>query len=389
MKTFRDFESAREFVRKLKLKNYKEWQEYCKSGEKPNDIPSAPSATYKNNGWINNGDWLGTGNISNSKKKYYSYNDTKKIICKLNLKGQQEWSDYCKSGDKPDYVPAAPHQVYKNKGWVGYGDWLGTGNVHTKEFCSIYDAKKIIRQIIWNGNKLSSKSDYGNWAKSKNRPKNIPYSPDRTYKNEWSGWGDFLGTGSIAPKDKQYRPFKEAREFVGSLGLKTNREWDEYCKSGDKPDDIPATPRLTYKNDFKTAGDWLGTGTIAPQDKQFRPFKEAREFVRALHLKGDSEWREYCKSGNKPDDITSIPWNVYKKEGWKNLGDFLGTGTIANQNRIYRPFKEAREFVRALHLKTNREWDEYCKSGDKPDDIPSNPWNVYQEWNIKRREEKK
>ena len=46
-KEFRDFESAREFVQKLGLKNYEDWKEYCKSGNKPDDIPAAPWNTYR------------------------------------------------------------------------------------------------------------------------------------------------------------------------------------------------------------------------------------------------------------------------------------------------------------------------------------------------------
>ena len=49
--------------------------------------------------------------------------------------------------------------------------------------------------------------------------------------------------------------------------------------------------------------------------KKILPFEEAREFVRSLGLNGIKEWTEYCKSGNKPDDIPSAPWNVYKE--WK------------------------------------------------------------------------
>jgi hypothetical protein len=43
----------------------------------------------------------------------------------------------------------------------------------------------------------------------------------------------------------------------------------------------------------------------------------------------------------------------------------------------YRPFKEARDFVRSQDIKTPKQWDEYVKSGDKPDDIPSNPSSFY------------
>jgi hypothetical protein len=43
----------------------------------------------------------------------------------------------------------------------------------------------------------------------------------------------------------------------------------------------------------------------------------------------------------------------------------------------FRPFKEARDFVRSQDIKTPKEWDEYVKSGNKPDDIPSNPGSYY------------
>ena len=58
-KVWRPFEEAREFARSLKLKNYSEWEEYRKSGERPNDIPANPDIIYKNDGWKNCHDWLG------------------------------------------------------------------------------------------------------------------------------------------------------------------------------------------------------------------------------------------------------------------------------------------------------------------------------------------
>ena len=96
----------------------------------------------------------------------------------------------------------------------------------------------------------------------------------------------------------------------------------------------------------------------------FRPFEEAREFVRTLGLKNYREWTEYCRSGKKPEDIPSSPYQIYKGKGWKGLGDFLGTGTIAPQNMEYRSFEEAREFVRTLGLKNKKEWDEYSEENN-------------------------
>ena len=58
---FLPFEEAKEIVRKRGLKNQPQWRNYCKSREKPTTVPSNPEQHYKNNGWIDWGDWFGTG----------------------------------------------------------------------------------------------------------------------------------------------------------------------------------------------------------------------------------------------------------------------------------------------------------------------------------------
>jgi hypothetical protein len=162
---------------------------------------------------------------------------------------------------------------------------------------------------------------------------------------------------------------------VRGLGLKSVNEWLKYSRSGKKPADIPANPDRTYaKNGWSGFGDWLGTGTIAPQLREYRSFKEAREFVRGLGLKSRTEWKEYCKSGKKPSDIPNAPDLLYRETGWAGMGDWLGTN---NRRGGWRPFKEARTFVRGLNLKSAAEWFDYCKSGKKPTDIPTNPVQVY------------
>ena len=57
--------------------------------------------------------------------------------------------------------------------------------------------------------------------------------------------------------------------------------------------------------------------------------------------------------------------------------------TTASKDKAYRSFEEARDFVKSLGLKSTKEWEQYCKSGNKPDDIPTNPWNTYKEWKKK------
>ena len=123
----------------------------------------------------------------------------------------------------------------------------------------------------------------------------------------------------------QYRSFKKARAFARSLGLKSGTEWRDYCKSGKKPDDIPANPNQTYANDGWVGwGDWLGTGRIASRLRKYRSYKKARAFVRGLNLKSGTEWRDYCKSGKKPADIPTKPYRTYAEDGWAGTSDWLG-----------------------------------------------------------------
>ena len=136
-------------------------------------------------------------------------------------------------------------------------------------------------------------------------------------------------------------------------------------------------------------GDWLGTGIIAHRYRTYRSFKKARAFARKLKLKNWVEWRHYCKGElkdkpAKPHDIPTDPKIIYKDSGWKGVGDWLGTGRIANRDRTYRTFTEARAFVRKLKLKSWSEWKQYSKGElndkpEKPDDIPFCPDQSYKD----------
>jgi hypothetical protein len=85
----------------------------------------------------------------------------------------------------------------------------------------------------------------------------------------------------------KFRPFADARQLVHWLKLSSSGEWKQYCKSGRKPKDIPYDPSKVYKNEWKSWGDWLGTGYIALRKKEYRPFEEAKQFVHSLHLKNE------------------------------------------------------------------------------------------------------
>ena len=123
--------------------------------------------------------------------------------------------------------------------------------------------------------------------------------------------GDFLGTGRIADHLKVFRSFKEAKVYARGLKLKNIEEWDKYKKTGKVPKDIPSDPGHVYKNKGWIGwGDYLGTGFIATQFRNYLPFKKARAYVRSLKLKSGEEFVKLAKSGKLPENIPKNPRGV-------------------------------------------------------------------------------
>jgi hypothetical protein len=249
--------------------------------------------------------------------KFLPFAEARTFVHKLGLKTREEWNAYCKSGKKPTDIPSYPNTVYKAE-WKGVGDWLGTYSVSNseKDFLPFVEARKFARSLG-----LKNARDWEEYRKSGKKPNNVPSNPSRTYKKDWKGYGDWLGTGTPWPHDihKHIRPYVDARKFTHSLNLKTRQEWNKYCKSGNKPKDIPSAPHLMYKKDWKGYGDWLGTGTIAPQMRKYCSFMSGRNFVIKLGLKNEYEWRKYSKSG-KNLWIYQLILVLYTKKSGKAWG---------------------------------------------------------------------
>ena len=367
----KEFSEAREYSRSLNLKNVQEWREYTKREDFPPDMPHWPAKFYAKRGWQNWGDWLGTGNISTTKRKFKSFKDAREYTRSLGLKSQTEWFEYTKKDDFPIDIPVSPSTVYKE--WISFGDWIGSDRIATqfRQYRSFKEAKDFVKKLD-----IKTEKEWIKFTKTSALPKDIPASPKAVYK-EWKSMGDWLGTGTVAPQLKIYRSFVQARKYVRNLGLKNWNEWIDYSRKGLLPKDIPSTPYHVYKGKgWKDAGDWLGTGTIANRNREFLPFEEARNFIRKLNLTSFRQWSDYCKS-RKPSNIPSHPERVYKE--WKSMGDWLGTGTVAPQLKIYRSFVQARKYARSLNLSSGQSWKNLYRDKELPDDLPSNADYVYKD----------
>lgn len=320
LRQFRSFKKARVFARSLGLTKKDEWVDYCASLKKPKDVPSSPKHQYAEAGWSSWADWLGAGRHRGN--GWRSFTKARLFVRRLQLRSNNEWRAYLNSNKKPHDIPANPHQVYADKGWSGWGDWLGTGrHWDAAGWRPFKKARAFVHRLG-----LKSYTEWREYLKSDKKPDDIPASPVDVYaKSGWAGWGDWLGSGTIATTSHQFRPFKIARAFVRRLGLKNNKDWREYYKSANRPDDIPSNPERTYAKDgWAGFGDWVGSGNIANSRRKFRSFNNAREFVHRLGLKSSDKWSEYCKSGKKPNDIPAHPDRIFADAGWAGYGDWLG-----------------------------------------------------------------
>ena len=131
------------------------------------------------------------------------------------------------------------------------------------------------------------------------------------------------------------------------------------------------------KRDGKGWGDFLGTDNKAPKDYNYRSFSDARLFVRLLGLKNTTEWKIWAESGDRPQDIPKNPAQAYRKKGWVNFADFLGTRVIANK-RTFRSFAEVRDFARSLNLGSKKEWLQWIET-NQPLDLPKWPNHFYKD----------
>lgn len=309
-----------------------------------------------------------------AKLSWMPFEDAMKFVRETGIKSASEYKKICTSKNKPIDLPSHPFIVYKMVGWKNWGDFLGTGYVHKKEFVSYIDAKMFIQKF-----KLKSNKEWREYLESGNKPDFIPSSPENIYKNNgWANWADFLGTGNIATQKTVYLSYEEAREFIKSFNLKSSQEWKVFCKSGNKPFNLPSNVNVTYKNSgWENWGAFLGTGLIANRNKKFRSFEKAKNFVNTLKLKSINEWKDYTKSGLKPDDIPSNPNTSYQKKGWKNFNDWLGTNNAAPGSIHYRNYEEAKKQIESDGVNSYDKWKVYCENGRKPNDIPTTPDRIY------------
>jgi hypothetical protein len=176
---------------------------------RPDDIPSLPSTTYRDAGWIGWGDWLGTGYVANRSRVYLPFAKARALVRRLGLRGESEWRHYGESGGPgkkwlPEGVPRKADVVYRGKGWKGWGDWLGTGRIanQARKFLPFAEARRFVHSLRLTGYDDWQRYRVGKFPGKGKRPSYIPSDPYGHYKGKgWVSWTNWLGLTRVSAEE--------------------------------------------------------------------------------------------------------------------------------------------------------------------------------------------
>lgn len=349
---FLPFEEAREFVRKLGLKNQEEWVAYRggkmpEKGQRPSNIPSAPEATYKRTGWAGTRDWLGL-----PPSRFIPYADASALAKSMGIRTERQWVAYAKSLSCQN-VPVVPSTAYRGQGWVNWYEFLGTPPLKGR-YWPFKKARAYARKLRLK--RVYGPNSWEEFRRSGARPPQLPSSPADIYRGEWTSWPDFMNSSQTAHRHKGiWETYSYARRFARKLGLVTKPQWRAYCRGrlaethGIRPDHIPSNPDQVYKRcGWRGYPDFLR----GPQTKaRYLSFNEARRLVRSLGIKTLREYDAYRLKTYTRADRMKLPSILSYYKQYRGRNHFFGMR--------FASFEIAREFVRKIGLRSVREWKDY------------------------------
>ncbi len=319
LKEFVNFNELRKIVRQLKFKNSAEYAKNYKKIDHSKFIPHSPASVYKNKGWVNWADFLGTKKVQNV--DYWSFEKSKKYIKRFKLKNQYDWNEFCKK-HKPINIPSHPQVIYKNKGYINLGHFIGSNFVATKDraknYLDIVEAKKVLKKA-----RITSQNEFKKYIKENNLSLKIPYNPNSVYlENGWKGWGDFLGTGRIADHDKHkyWWSEKKIRLFLKRNSIKNFSQWKIFCKKGKRPQFIPYEISKAFKTNSKASNIFINS---QPRGS-WLPYSDAKKLIIKYNVNNSKEFFKLRKHHkNLKKKIPRNPQQVYKNKGWTDWTSFL------------------------------------------------------------------
>ena len=190
------------------------------------------------------------------------YEEARKIIRQFGLKSQREYVKFYSLGKIPSNIPKSPRKVYKNKGWVSFPDFLGTGTKNFKRsYLPFEEAREFVRKLG-----LITPLEWLEYCKSGKCLDIIPTRPSRIYP-EYLGIEDWLGIDLHRHSQKKWRvehvSFEETVKFYRKFNLMGRNAFEYLVTTNEAiPFNIPLRPKEVYRLEWESK-NWaylLGDG---------------------------------------------------------------------------------------------------------------------------------
>ena len=120
------YTEARDFVRKLHLRNQLEWQKWAFSSKRPRCIPTEPYIRYASSGWVDWHDWLRDARAvrpSTRRKVGLTYDEAKAKVQLFGMRTLADWQRRWRNGLSIEGVPYAADIVYEEL-WESWEEFL-------------------------------------------------------------------------------------------------------------------------------------------------------------------------------------------------------------------------------------------------------------------------
>ena len=341
---FPSYEEAQRIAQQAEITTAEEYNKRYKGF----GLPSNPNGFYKDQ-WQAWGEFLGTGRTRRT--DFPSYEEAQRIAQQAGITTAEEYNKRYKGFG----LPSSPNGFYKDQ-WQGWREFLGTGRTRGTDFPSYEEAQRIAQQAG-----ITTQQEYN--KRYKGLELGLPSSPNSSYKEQWQGWGVFLGTGRIRTRGTDFPSYEEAQRIAQQVGITTQQEYKKrYKELG-----LPFHPDRIYKEQWQGLGKFLGTGRIRTRGTDFPSYEEAQRIAQQAGMTKNKEYRERYKDLGLP----SNPDGFYKEQ-WQGWGVFLGTG-ISSKN--FPSYEEAQRTAQQAGITTQQEYHKRYKELG----LPSNPDRIYKE----------
>lgn len=190
-------------------------------------------------------------------------------------------------------------------------------------YMSYEEAKHFLQTVVL----PNSKKDFYEWLFSDERPDDFPKHPSKVYRDEWEGIDKFLNI----QKDDHLRETLEEQKLrlaierphgqsplnnimvFHSPSAKGNEQRRANGASKPKPRSEASKKKPKKKSVVK--------------EKDYMPFKEAREYVRQLQFSGIGAYKVWMRERVGLSNVPVNPEVVYADE-WQGWKDYLGLKRI-------------------------------------------------------------